>query len=418
MSAKTVLSQAVRLRRALHSRAESAFCEWQTFHYLKELFKGQPVTVRFIPKQTVIKHKDLIPADLICADEQAPIPGMIVTLKIHDKDENHPYHAAIRCDLDGLPIEESSSPQHLPLQLNFRAENGCMHACGHDGHMAIAVCSFLHFIRHREELAHSPYNCLSLICQPAEEGCRGALMIKDAGFLDDIDELWCFHLGMGLGSGIIAPNPYGFLATEKFNLSFYGQKAHAGHPELGVNALLPLCHTIEKALCLTDSTKQRYVNFSNVHCEGARNIIPDLASCEGELRAGTGDSLQHLKQQLFDIIADTRAEKFSAQSSQGTLRYRYTVKGQAGPVKQSADLVLRATQTAQSLGLKCSDFDFKASEDASLLIDYVQKRGGRGCYIVIGADIRAPHHNPLFDFDERALEYGTRLLISLFNVTN
>lgn len=417
MSATPCYADIIKLRRQLHKTAETAFNEWHTFHLLQEIFRKQDVEIRYIQSQTVAAHRSMIPTECIHPEEDPQIPGMLVTLRLHEKNSTHPCHAAIRCDLDGLPVQESTSSQHLPQKEGFVSPNGCMHACGHDGHMAIATCTFLYFIEHRRELVHTPYHSISLLFQPAEEGCRGAVVIRDSRLLDDIDELWCFHLGMGLPSGTVAPAPSGFLSTEKFNLCFKGRKAHAGHPELGINALQPLCTTIAGTLALADRNLGRYINFSNVRCDGARNIIPDLACCEGELRARDLKELKALKSEFFKELEKTQAIPLPEQHSEpDRLYYSYTVMGAAAPIKQSAELVKKVEKTALSLGLKCRDFDFNASEDASVLIDYVQSRGGRGCYFVIGADIKAPHHSPLFDFDEQSLITGYRLLSVLIGL--
>ncbi len=53
------------------------------------------------------------------------------------------------------------------------------------------------------------------------------------------------------------------------------------------------------------------------------------------------------------------------------------------------------------------------SDDASLFLADVQRRGGAGSYVLVGADNPAPHHNPDFDVDERALAHGVDLLEAL-----
>ena len=50
------------------------------------------------------------------------------------------------------------------------------------------------------------------------------------------------------------------------------------------------------------------------------------------------------------------------------------------------------------------------SDDASLFLADVQRRGGSGSYVMVGADNPAPHHNPAFDVDERAIPVGVRVM--------
>ena len=406
----SIFRELISLRRMLHTIPETAFHEWQTMELLIDLIKDTNGTITFIPQETAQHLCTLIPKvdrPHKFLDTDVTVPGFKLTFNLDPENKKTKKHLAIRSDMDGLPIPECSDLKHIPAKLGFNAINGAMHACGHDGHMAIALMSALWVNANLSLLYKTNLSALSFIFQPAEEGCRGALAVIDSGFLQDIDLIYCYHLGLGVPSGYIVPSPSGFLASCKFSLEVFGKKSHAGHPELGVNALKVTASFIEKVLVLLDPNEGLYVNISNLHCEGACNVIPDHCSLDGEIRVIDEANLDLLYSQIEKIIA---AESKAVPGSS----YRLLKKGVGLNIKQNAELCKIVEKAAQKLNLKImQNFKFNASEDASQLISHLQKRGKQGCYFMIGSDIAAAHHNSSFDFDEKSLINGFNVVKEL-----
>lgn len=101
---------------------------------------------------------------------------------------------ALRFDIDCVAVHESEAPQHRPQAAGFASRHpGCMHACGHDGHMTIGlgVAQTLYALRDRL------CGTVKLLFQPAEEGVRGAKPVAEGGILDDVDYFLSAHIGMG-----------------------------------------------------------------------------------------------------------------------------------------------------------------------------------------------------------------------------
>ena len=397
-------------RRFLHAHPELAFNEWNTMSFLIDKLKETHGKFSFISQEVAISLAKLTDTPLSehsFLNEKAFLPGFKLTFNLDPNKTKIKYHIAIRADLDALPIIEDQSIKHFPFINNFCSVNNAMHACAHDGHLAIALQSALFVNDNIKLFEKSKLSAISFIFQPAEEGCRGAQAIIKAGFLDDIDEIFCYHLGLGLKSGFIAPTPHGFLSSIKFHLNIYGKKSHAGRPQEGVNALQVMSAIVQKALKLLVVKEGIYINFSNLHCPGACNIIPDFCSTDGEIRVRDEKNLDPLYRNVTNII-ESESKNLTGSN------FELIKKGYGIDIKQDIKLCDLVRKTALTLHLNIQDdFSFNASEDASLLIRQVQKQGGYGCYFIIGSDIKAQHHHSCFDFDENSLLYGYRLITDL-----
>ena len=376
--------------------------------YILETLKNVNGEFSFLKESDLTPFLNDIPSCCLYKSKkykQAPIPALKLTFKLGTG-----KHIAIRCDMDGLPISESCSSEHLPCKLGFRSPKN-MHACAHDGHMAICLAVILWVNANLAQLQNKGLGALSFIFQGAEEGCRGGQIIAAS------DELYGYHLGMGLPSGVIATHVDNFLATLKFNLDFYGRKAHAGKFYEGLNALSPLCYIISSALKLIDKERQLLVNFSDVEAPGASNVIPDRASCKGEIRAQNLQDLEYLEKEL-QLIIDKSGVEIVSNAPKGEISKVCLVKtitGKGLTIEGSKSSIEKLDQALKLSKIKgyAHTFHFKASEDCSLLINKVQSLGGNGAYFVIGSDIKAPHHHNSFDFDEDSLILGFKFLKTL-----
>ncbi len=112
---------------------------------------------------------------------------------------------AIRIELDALAVEEPESPAHLPFREGFASvRHGVMHACGHDGHQAAAIALARFIAANADRLAGK----IIFICQPAEEGSRGAYPILQSGVLHGVDTIFCAHIAPELEVGEVVAEPH------------------------------------------------------------------------------------------------------------------------------------------------------------------------------------------------------------------
>lgn len=120
-------------------------------------------------------------------------------------------HVAFRFDIDALKITECEGKCHIPFRENFQSKNhGYMHACGHDGHMAIGLAFAKFLIENNEKMKGK----FTFIFQPAEEGVRGAKSMIASRFFPNPDYFFSLHLGFGLETGVVGVGTQGFLGSE------------------------------------------------------------------------------------------------------------------------------------------------------------------------------------------------------------
>ncbi|MFB4300968.1 amidohydrolase [Actinomadura sp. NTSP31] len=309
---------------------------------------------------------------------------------------------AVRVDIDALPLTESSAPEHAPARDGFASlEPGAMHACGHDGHIAVGL-----------ELARRLASGrlagrVRLLFQPAEEGGRGARAMLDAGALAGVDRLYALHLGLGLPVGEVAAGTHGFFANAKVRAVFTGRQSHAAAaPEEGRNALLAAAQaTVALHALPRFAAADTRVNVGVLHAGTAPNIVAGRAEMALELRASDGDVCDELERRARNVLA--------AAGAAGEVEVDIERIGAATTAVCDPPAVRAVAEAARSLPPVTAvheDHRFGASDDATLLMRDVQARGGTATYAVVGASSPAPHHSPGFDIDEASLGIAADVL--------
>lgn len=312
----------------------------------------------------------------------------------------------LRVDIDALPIREALT-DHKPAAEGWASAcEGVMHACGHDGHIAIG----LGVARVMRPLLDKMDGKFAILFQPAEEGGRGGRAVKDAGWMENVDLFLGIHIGLGVPSGTVALGVRDFLATRKFRVTLTGRAAHAGKsPERGRNALLAACQLALGLHTLAQSGEPNIrVNVGVLNSGVSANIVPERAILEFEIRASANDALDALDARCRTMIGATAAA-FEVDSA-------ITLRGEAGAWRNPDDVVAWARSVNESIGAfprTVDDHSFGASEDAALLASAVAAHGGMAGIFVLGSDLASDHHTALFDFDESVLARGVLLLSAL-----
>jgi aminobenzoyl-glutamate utilization protein A len=312
----------------------------------------------------------------------------------------------LRVDIDALPIQEAAA-DHRPASEGWVSTAPfVMHACGHDGHIAIGL-GVAHIL---QPLLGDAAGKLLILFQPAEEGGRGARAVVDAGWMADVDLFLAIHIGLGVPSGSLALNLDGFLATRKFTVQFSGRAAHAGKsPEQGRNALLAACQATLGLHSLAQSSEPGIrINVGTLQAGKTLNVVPDEAVLEFEIRAAEMPALHSLDMRCRRMI-EASAAAYEVTTS-------IELRGEASDWRNPSKIVDWAKSANSKLGAFPNILDahsFGASEDATLLASAVADRGGTAGIFVLGSDIADGHHTPHFNFDETVLTRGTLLLSGL-----
>jgi aminobenzoyl-glutamate utilization protein A len=311
----------------------------------------------------------------------------------------------IRIDLDALPITEAADGR--PGAEGWASRRaGVMHACGHDGHVAIG----LGVAKLLAERLGDISGRLRLLFQPAEEGARGAHSVVEAGWLEDADALLGFHIGLGVPTGTVALGVQGFLASRKFRLRLTGRPAHAGNaPEQGRNALIGACQIVLALQALAQSSRPNVrVNVGVLNSGRALNIVPEYAELAFELRAGA--------QLDLDDLAERATATVEGIARAHGLKHVIELIGEAADWANPPEMARWAHEIAERSNLfpsRLMQHEFGASEDATLMLRAVAAGGGLGGYFVLGSDLASGHHTANFDFDEDVLSSGAAFISAL-----
>ena len=271
-----------------------------------------------------------------------------------------------------------------------------MHACGHDGHQAVGLTLAEWFAEHKDELCGT----LKLLFQPAEEGVRGARPMAESGIVDDVDFLYCGHLGCDIPGGTVVTAPEKFLCTTKLDYRFRGTPSHAGmQPEVGRNALMAAAGAAMSLMALPRHGEgMTRVNVGYLRAGEGRNVIASTAEMQVEVRGETAKINTYMYE-------EAKARVQGAAAMYG-VSVEEEVMGEA--VDFVPDLPLRdaaaeAAKNAPYVEKVQSSMNFNGSDDATVLIKRVQEKGGQGAYLVVGSDLAAGHHQSAFDFEEKHL---------------
>jgi aminobenzoyl-glutamate utilization protein A len=278
-----------------------------------------------------------------------------------------------------------------------------MHACGHDGHVAVGLAVANVLMTLKDQL----HGAVKLIFQPAEEGVRGAKSMVSAGVVDDVDFLLGHHLHSGWELNAIEPGRSGFLATTKFDAIYAGSPAHAGsQPSEGDNALLAAATAV---LNLNAIARHRdgatRVNVGRLIAGTGRNVICSDARLAIETRGATSE--------LDDYMYAYAVRILEAAATMHGCTVQIEAMGSAKSGESDSELAARVAGIAEKLpGLSIRLREGgSGSEDFTYMMARVQENGGLATNIGVGADLGGwGHHTAEFDIDEAALKTSVKLL--------
>ena len=382
---KSVLSRAKEifpytrdLRREFHRIPELGFQEYKTSEIiLRELSRLDDFPIR-----------KGIAGTGITAVMQAGNPGKTLLL---------------RFDMDALPVLEKTG-------LNYASENeGLMHACGHDGHLAIGLSAARILAEMRADL----FGQVKFLFQPAEEGLGGAQQVIRDGALEDPrpDQALALHLWneKPLGWIGISDGPV-MSASDTFRIDIVGRGGHGGKPHEAIDPILAASAVINSLQSLVSKEvhplDSSVVTVTTFHAGQAHNVIPDRAVLGGTIRSFTSGTRKLLLKRFQEIVEGVAAAH--------RCRAEISIEDISPPVVNDPALAEVLRRSSRELFPDADlDDNYKtmASEDMAYIMEQIP-----GCYCFIGssnpdAGLNAKHHQPDFNFDEDALIYGTALLV-------
>ena len=299
----------------------------------------------------------------------------------------------LRADMDALPlIEGTGAPYASEMP-------GRMHACGHDGHVAIALAVA------RRLTATPPPAPLRFLFQPAEEGQGGARACAADGVLDGVGAAFGLHLWTPLPAGRIGVNRGALMAAvDQFEITVEGRGGHGAAPHETEDSILASARIVDGLQSVVareiSPLEPAVVTVGSIHGGTAFNIIPGSVRMEGTARSFTEAVGRALPEKIRRIVEGTA----SACGVRATLSYE-RLNGATINDAKMADLVIETA--SRVLGEENVETDTRTlgGEDMSVFLERVP-----GCFFFVGCGLEGPpraHHSPRFDVDERALAVGT-----------
>jgi amidohydrolase len=373
-----VLDDVIKLRRDFHMHPELGFEEVRTAGIVADRLKALGYEVRTGIGETgvvgILRTKK---------------PGRTILL---------------RADMDGLPVQEESG-------VGFSSrENGKMHACGHDGHVAILLGAAQMIMERRDLVCGTIVLCF----QPAEEGKGGAKAMIDDGVLEDphVDKVYGLHLASLYPVGVIAVRSGPVMASsDSIEITIRGRGGHGAAPHQTVDPILTAAQFVTSVQSVVsrsvDPIQPAVVTIGSIHGGNIHNVIPDNVSMLGTVRAFDADVREQMKPRIEAVLKGCCDGAGAAYDYNYLWRYPVTVNN-AAEAAYVADLAAKTLGPSRSVEFERT----MGAEDFSFMLE---QRPGAFFFVGVqsGPATAVAHHNARFAIDEDCLEAGVQMMTAL-----
>jgi amidohydrolase len=305
----------------------------------------------------------------------------------------------LRVDMDALPIQEDSGSPHAS------EVPGVMHACGHDGHVAMGAAAA------RIVAARGTPGAVRILFQPAEEGEGGAQAMLAAGVMEGVGTAVGVHLWNELPVGTLGVRSGPLMAAvDRLGIVVRGRGGHGGKPHRSADPVVAAAHVITALQTIVSRevppTLAAVVTLGSVHGGQAFNVIPDEVTLLGTIRtfdAALRSSMPERVARIASGIAEGLGCRAEAEVRPGN-----------PPVVNDTAVAEMARRAAARVVGEENVVEPEPTMGGEDMAVYFAR--APGCFVFVGSanpgrGLDQPHHSPRFDFDEDALLIGTEFLL-------
>lgn len=304
----------------------------------------------------------------------------------------------LRADMDALPIAETTGAPYAS------ATAGVMHACGHDGHMAILLSAARELAEERDFSG-----TVRLIFQPAEEVGGAVQMIADGLFERfPVDAIFAMHNWPGIPAG-----EFGFTfgptmaSVDWIIITIRGQGGHGALPHEAVDPIVAASSLVLALQTIVarnvDPTETAVVSVCMIHGGTQPNVIPDAVELQLTTRAFSGKVRDRVRDRI-KVLAEAHAASYGA-----------TAEVHHPPGFPALINPQHETAFAREVAIRHFGRDRVAilpprmvSEDFAFMLD--RKAGS---YLFIGNGPSAELHSPRYDFNDAIIAPAARYWVAL-----
>ena len=322
--------------------------------------------------------------------------GIIATIK----GQNPGKTVLLRADMDALEVCEKNN-------VSYRSQKeGLMHACGHDGHIAMLLGA-AHVLN---EIKNDISGEIKLLFQPAEEIAKGAkAMIEESKIIDSIDAAFAIHLWQGVPVGKISlESGARMAAADLFSIKVKGKSGHGSMPHETIDAVvvasaivINLQHLVSRN---TNPLDTLVVTVGKLTAGTRHNIIAGEALLEGTIRSFSDEVWKKIPEQIERVVKNTAAA-YNAEAEIDLVRA-------TPPLVNNQDISDILKASAEKLYGEEVVTKYEKTPGGEDFAYFTQAVPGALAFVGIRNDekgINSPHHNETFDMDEEALEMGANL---------
>ncbi|MBE6036231.1 MAG: N-acetyldiaminopimelate deacetylase [Clostridiales bacterium] len=364
-------------RRNLHKIPELGMQEYKTQAYLRSVLETLPCTI-----------------------EEVAGTGLLALFKAENPVQEGTI--AFRADIDALPMTEATGAEYASTH------PGKMHACGHDGHMAMALGMAYTVSQNLDTI---PCDVL-IVLQPGEESPGGAKFVCESGFLQryNVKRIFGLHVAPGTPAHTLTAFCGPAMArTAELDITILGKSAHCSRPELGVDAAYIAVHLLTDLYTMEEtelpSDVRRLLKFGKIDCGTVRNVLSDKAVINGTLRSFDDSIFAFMRGRIF-AIAKSYEEKYGCTIRIDLAEGYPPLVNKPEIFRQCVDAVTAAgipfvERTAPSLG----------GEDFAYYLQEVP-----GAFLDLGTGFDEGLHTINFRMDETTLATGVKAFCALLNM--